>query len=156
MLCGIEGGRLPGKDVFYDFLRDTPQSELDSAMVDNTQKMFILGLVVYKNLIVDSMSIFANIKLNNPKSFSKSRFKKSQIPAGDSNCMLVVYTASNDSRKEYEYFWGYKEHLILDVKFGLPIFYLTLTANTHDDKSGEKLALQAASLLPVKSKVKWS
>ena len=155
MLCGFDGGRIPGKDVFYDFLRDTPQSELDSVMVVNTQKMFKLGLVDYENLIVDSMPIFANTKLNNPKSFSKSRFKKSQVPTGDSNCKLGVHTASNDSsNKDYEYFWGYKDHLILDDKYGLPIFNLTLTANTHDVKAGEELACQAASLLPLKGKVK--
>ena len=155
MLCGFEGGRIPGKDVFYDFLRDTPQSELDSVMIVNTQEMVNLGLVDYENLIVDSMPIFANTKLNNPKSFSKSRFNKNQTPAGDSNCKLGVHTASNDnSNKDFDYFWGYKDHLIIDAKYGLPIFNLTLTANTHDVKAGGELVSQLASLLSLKGKVK--
>lgn len=155
MLCGFEAGKIPGKDVFYDFLRDTPKPELDSVMAANTQAMFELGLVDYENLIVDSMPIFANTKLNNPKSFSKNRFNKERTPAGDPTCRLGAHTASNDSNnKDYEWFWGYKDHLLLDAKYGLPIFNLTLTANTHDVKAGEELATQAASNIDFGGRVK--
>ena len=156
LLCGFEAGRIPGKDVFYDFLHTTPQSELDSVMATQTQTMFDLGLVDYKNLIVDSMPIFANTKLNNPKSFAKNKFKKDQTPAGDSNCKLGVHTASNDNNnKDFEWFWGYKDHLLLDGKYGLPIFNLTLTANTHDVKAGETLVCKATSFLDFGDKVKY-
>lgn len=117
--------------------------------------MFELGFVDYENLIVDSMPIFANTKLNIPKSFSKSRFKKDQTPAGDSNCRLGTHTASNDSNnKDYEFFWDYKDHLLLDAKYGLPIFNMTHTANTHDVKAGEELAKRAASNIDFGDRVK--
>jgi transposase len=155
MLCGFEGGRIPGKDVFYDFLRDIPKAERDSVIIANTLNMHELGLVDFKDLVEDSMPIFANTKLNNPKSFSKNRFKKSQTPAGDSNCKLGVHSASNDSNnKDFEFFWGYKDHVLLDALYGLPIFNLTLTANTSDVKAGEILARQAEAHIGLKGNVR--
>jgi len=154
LVCGFEGGTIPGKDVFYDFLRDTPQSDFNSVMVSNTLEMAELGLVNFKNLIADSMPILANTKLNNPKSFVKNRFSKAKHPASDSNCRLGVHSASNDSNnKNYEFFWGYKDHTLIDAKHGLPIFNLTLTANHADVKAGEYLVRQAAKPLSLKGKV---
>jgi hypothetical protein len=101
------------------------------------------------------MPIFANTKLNNPKSFSKNRFSKSKPPAADPNCRLGIHSASNDSNnKGYEFFWGYKDHILVDAKFALPIFSLTLPANTADVTAGEELACRAASQLPLKGKVR--
>ena len=155
MLCGFVGGRLPGKDVFYDFLRDTPQDELDSVLISNTLRMHDLGLVDFENLIVDSMPIFANTKLNNPKCFSKNKFSKKRTPVADPTCRLGVHTASNDSsNKNYKFFWGYKDHTLIDGKHSLPVFNLLRTANCADVTVGEELAQKAAELLNLKGKVK--
>ena len=155
LVCGFEKGRIPGKDVFYDFLRETPQSELDSVIVSNTSAMLELELVDFENLIVDSTPIFANTKLNNPKSFVKNKFSKSNILVNAPDCGLGVHTASNDSNnKNYEFFWGYKDHVLLDAKYGLPICNITMTADTHDVKAGETLARQADSLIVFDGKVK--
>jgi hypothetical protein len=155
LVCGFEAGRIPGKDVFYDFLRLTPQTAFDSVMISNTLQMAELGLVDFKNLLVDSMPIFANTKLNNPKSFSKNRFSKDKRPAADPTCRLGVHSASNDSNnKDYEFFWGYKEHVLLDSLHGLPVFNLTRTANCADVTIGEELAIKAAKLLGLKGKTK--
>jgi len=155
LLCGFEFGKIPGKDTFYDFLRCTPQSNFDTVMVANTLEMFDLGLVDFKNLIVDSMPIFANTKLNNPKSFAKNRFSRSKHVAADSTCKLGAHSASNDSNnKDVEFFWGYKDHLLLDAKHGLPIFHLLRPANEADVTVGEDLARHAAKSLNLKGKVR--
>jgi hypothetical protein len=156
ILCGFESGRIPGKDVFYDFLRNTPQAEFDSVLISNTLKMYNLGLVDFENLISDSMPIFANTKLNNPKCFAKNKFSKKRTPAADPTCRLGVHTASNDSNnRDYEFFWGYKDHVMLDAKYGLPIFNLLCTANRADVSVGEELARKAAFLLNLKGRVKY-
>jgi hypothetical protein len=114
-----------------------------------------LGLVDFVNIIDDSMPIFADTKLNNPKSFNKNKFSKSNPPAADSNCRLGVYTASNDSNnKNYKFFWGYKDHVLLDAKYGLPIFNYTATAEVRDTDAGLVLAEKANALLNLKGKVK--
>ena len=155
LVCGFEGGRIPGKDVFYDFLRDTSKDQFDSVLAANTFKMQTLGLVDFENLLVDATPIFANSKLNNPKSFAKNRFAKDNTPAADSNARLGVHTASNDSNnKNYAFFWGYKDHLLLDAKYGLPILNLTMGANTADVKAGEDLVKKAAQLFSLYGKVK--
>jgi len=155
LVCGFDGGQIPGKDVFYDFLRDTPLSEFESVMISNTYEMKKLELVDFDNLIEDSTPVFANTKQNNPKSFVKNKFSKDNTPAADSNCRLGVHTASNDSsNKDYAFFWGYKDHVLLDAKYGLPIFNLTLTANTADVKAGKELAEKAAALIDFDGRVK--
>jgi transposase len=117
--------------------------------------MLEYGLVDFENLIEDSTPIFANTKQNNPKSFAKNKFSKTNRPVSDSNCCLGVHTASNNSgNKDYEFFWGYKDHVLLDSKYGLPIFNLTLAANTADVKAGEALAEKAAALINFDDRVK--
>lgn len=155
LVCGFESGKIPGKDVFYNFLRDTPLSEFTGVMVNLTGKMCELGLVDFENLIEDSTPIFANTKLNNPKSFAKNKFSKANQPKSDSDCRLGVHTASNDSNnRDYEFFWGYKDHILVDAKYGLPIFNLTLPANTADVKAAETLIQNAADFLALYGKVK--
>jgi hypothetical protein len=124
-------------------------------MTANTGTMVELGLVDLQNLIEDSTPIFANTKQNNPKSFTKNKFSKAKQPKADSDCRLGVHTASNDSNnKEYEFFWGYKDHILLDAKHGLPVANLTLPANTADVTAGEILVEQANSSLKLKGKTK--
>jgi hypothetical protein len=153
LVCGFESGLIPGKDVFYDFLRYTSQDELDSVLVSNTLKMLELDLVDFHTLIVDSTPIFANTKLNNPKSFAKNRFSKDNTPSADPNSRLGVHTASNNSNnKDFEYYWGYKDIILLDAKYGLPVFNLTTTADIHDVKAGEALIQKANPLLMLNDK----
>lgn len=65
---------------------------------------------------MDSTPIKANTKLNNPKSFSKNKFSKDNQPKSDKDCKLGVYSASNDSsNKRYKFYWGYKNHIIVDA-----------------------------------------
>jgi hypothetical protein len=45
--------------------------------------------------------------------------------------------------------------VLLDAKYGLPIFNLTLPANCADVKAGEEVARRAASLLKLKGKVQY-
>ncbi|MDR0301138.1 MAG: transposase [Treponema sp.] len=151
LVCGFDSGLIPGKYAFYDFPRYTPQSELDSVLASNTLNMLGLGLVDLQELIVDSTPIFANTKLNNPKSFAKNRFSKNNTPSADPNSRLGVHTASNSSNnKNYEFFWGYKDHILLDAKHGLPVFNLTATADIHDVKAGEALIQKADPLIMLK------
>jgi transposase len=155
LVCGFEGGRIPGKDVFYDFLRDVPQSELENVLTANTLAMLDLKLVDLKNLITDSTPIFANTKLNNPKYFTKNKFSKTNNPVASPNCRLGIHSASNDSNnKNYKFFWGYKDHILLDAKYGLPVFNLTMNADTHDVKAGEELIKQADSYIVFNNRVK--
>jgi hypothetical protein len=43
-------------------------------------------------------------------------------PKADTDCKLGVHTASNQTNeKKYEFYWGYKNHVLVDCISGLPI-----------------------------------
>jgi hypothetical protein len=70
---------------------------------------------------------------NNPKSFAPNRFSTGNQPKADKDCRLGVKAASNkEGEKNYECYWGYKNHVLCDVITGLPLFETTTPANTHD------------------------
>ena len=49
------------------------------------------------------------------------------------DCGLDVHTASNQhNERNFEYYWGYKNHILVDCITGLPIYEQTITANISD------------------------
>ena len=78
-------------------------------MNNHISKLMKLGIINTNYTSIDSTPIFANTKYNNPKCFSKSKFKKSNQPKADKNCRLGVHSANNeDTNKNYKFYWGYK------------------------------------------------
>ena len=60
--------------------------------------------------------------LNNPKSFLSNKFKPDNQLKADTDCKLGVHTASNQTNeKKYEFYRGYKNHVLVDCISGLPI-----------------------------------
>ena len=63
-----------------------------------------LGFIDNSFVSADATPIFANTKLNNPKSFSKNKFHKSNHPKSDKDCQLDIHTASNShTEKNYNF-----------------------------------------------------
>ena len=82
---------------------------------------------------LDSTPVMANTKQNNPKSFAKSKFSKENHPKSDPDCALGVHSASNQHNdRRYEFYWGYKSHVLVDCISGLPLFELTTPTNIMD------------------------
>lgn len=100
-----------------------------------SQVLFLsqLGFIDTSFIGLDSTPIAANTSQNNPKSFASNKFKHSNQPKADKDCKLGVHTASNQSNeKNYEFYWGYKNHVLVDCITVLPIYEVTTTANVHD------------------------
>jgi len=82
---------------------------------------------------LDATPNIANTKQNNPKSFLPNKFDPENHPKSDSDCTLGVRTASNQhTDRNYEFYWGYKNHILIDCITGLPIFEMTTGAHTYD------------------------
>jgi hypothetical protein len=82
---------------------------------------------------LDSTPNMANTKQNNPKSFIPNKFDPDKQPKSDKDCSLGVHTASNQhTDRNYEFYWGYKNHVLSDCITGLPIFEMTTGAETAD------------------------
>ncbi len=82
---------------------------------------------------LDSTPILANTKQNNPKSFVKNKFDPKNQPKADADCALGVHTASNQhNERNFEFYWGYKNHVLVDCITGLPIGEITTPADVAD------------------------
>ena len=98
----------------------------------------ITDLVDTSFIGLDSTPIAANTSQNNPKSFLSNKFKPDNQPKADTDCKLGVHTASNQTNeKKYEFYWGYKNHVLVDCISGLPIYELTTTAQVQELYQGE-------------------
>lgn len=79
------------------------------------------GIIDTSFIGLDSTPIAANTTLNNPKSFSRNKFKKGTVPANDPDCKSGVHSASNQiNERKYNFYWGYKNHVLVDCVSGLP------------------------------------
>ena len=132
--CGFDISRpLPSYWTFDRFLKNFDNKILSEIM--KTQVLFLSkeGIVDTSFIGLDSTPVSANTSQNNPKSFLSNKFKPGNQPRADSDCKLGVHTASNQTNeKKYEFYWGYKNHVLVDCISGLPIYEMTTTAEVHD------------------------
>ncbi|KDR95832.1 transposase [Peptoclostridium litorale] len=133
-LCGFDVFKaLPSYSVFQRFIRNIDNNQIKNLMKKQVLSLNKLGFIENSFISLDATPVFANTKHNNPKSFSKNKFKKDNLPKSDRDCALGVHTASNShNEKKYEFYWGYKNHVLVDAVSGLPIFEVTKPANITD------------------------
>ena len=124
---------LPSYWTFDRFIRKIDNHILKGIMQNQVVRLAELGIIDTSFIGLDSTPVTANTSHNNPKSFRKDRFKKEHQPKGDKDCGLGVHTASNQhNEKNYEFYWGYKNHVLVDCITGLPIYEITTTAEVAD------------------------
>ena len=71
-------------------------------------------------------------------------------PKADPDCALGVHSASNQhNERRYEFYWGYKNHVLVDCISGLPLYELTTPANVADSTAVEEILAAANSSLPI-------
>ena len=119
-----------GFSLFYSkmlrFIRNLDNSLLQKFMQSQVLKLSELGIIDTSFICLDSTPISANTSHNNPKSFKMNKFSKVNHPKCDKDCGLGVHTASNQiNERKFEYYWGYKNHVLVDCITGLPICELT-------------------------------
>lgn len=125
--------KLPSYWTFDRFIRNLDNQILKGIMQSQVLKLCELGIIDTSFIGLDSTPLAANTKQNNPKSFLSGKFSKSHHPKADKDCGLGVHTASNQrSEKNFEYYWGYKNHVLVDCITGLPIYELTTPAGVYD------------------------
>ena len=111
---------LPSYWTYDRCLRQLNNGALKSIMADLVRELYELGIVDASFIGLDSTPVMANTKQNNPKSFAKSKFSKENHPKSDPDCALGVHSASNQhNERRYEFYWGYKSHVLVDCVSGL-------------------------------------
>lgn len=136
-LCGFDiTKKLPSYSVFQRHIKAIENINLKEVMKSQVTTLTNLGAISNSIVSIDSTPIKANTKYNNSKCFSKNKFSKNNPPKSDKDCKLGVHTANNeDTDKNYEFYWGYKNLVMCDAKSGLPIYEMTFTGNKADVSS---------------------
>jgi transposase len=147
--CGFDLAKgLPSYWTFNRYVR-----KLDNAILKEVMKGQVLELVEMKLIDgsfagLDSTPNAANTKQNNPKSFMPNKFDKENRPKSDKDCSLGVHTASNQhTDRNYEFYWGYKNHVLSDCITGLPIYEMTTGASTVDSAVAVDILAKTHSFL---------
>lgn len=149
--CGFDISReLPSYAKFTRFIREFDNDILQTVMQSQVLKAADLSLIDSSFIALDATPVKANVSNNNPKSFKKNKFSKASPPKSDKDCRLGVQTASNQhNEKNYEFYWGYKNHILVDCISGLPVCELTTGANVSDSSVTLEILKRANSFLPL-------
>lgn len=150
--CGFNIMRpLPSYWTFDRFLRSIDNTALKNIMQTLVSKLYEQGILDASFIGLDSTPVAANTSQNNPKSFQINKFCKEHQPKADPDCRLGVHSASNQhSEKNYQFFWGYKSHVLVDCISGLPLFELTTPANVPDSAVALDILAQTNAFLPLR------
>ncbi len=140
-MCGFDINEIPDETVFYRFLKHTPNSLFQRIHKNINLKLIESGAVSTDIVAIDSKPIQANTKENNIKNPNRNVKDKNRKPAADPNAALGYYCSSNEnpSKKVLHFFWGYRNHAIVDVKSGICLVEITLPANEKDEIVAKKL-----------------
>lgn len=141
---------LPSYWTLDRFINSLDNDLLQNLMHSQVKKLYELGVLDTSFIALDSTQIMANTSQNNPKSFKKDKFSPDNQPKSDKDCALGVHTASNQhNEKKCEFYWGYKNHVLVDCITGLPIFELATTADVSDSTVALDILSQTNTFLPV-------
>ena len=142
---------LPSYWTYDRCLRQLNNGALKSIMANLVRKLYELGVVDASFVGLDSTSVMANTKQNNPKSFAKNKFSKENHPKSDQDCALGVHSASNQhNERRYEFYWGYKSHVLVDCISGLPLYELTTPGNIADSSVAAEILAAADQTISLK------
>ena len=149
--CGFDILKpLPSYTKFQRFIKNISHDILHNLMDSQVLKAHDLALIDTSFIGLDSTPVFANTSHNNPKAFKSSKFNKDNHPSCDKDCGLGVHTASNQyNEKNFSFYWGYKNHVLVDCISGLPIYDVTTTADVYDSTVAVDILAEVNSFLPV-------
>lgn len=123
---------LPSVERFSEFLRNENNNALQKIRIHLVHELISMGLIRGSYLSIDSCPQPAKVKENNLKTNVKDRFNKERICKGDPDARLGIMVTFSKSKKEISYFWGYRNHVVIDAKEELPVWEATKPANVQD------------------------
>ena len=142
---------LPSYWTYDRFLKKMDNAALKEIMAAQVKKLYEMGIVDASFVGLDSTPVMANTKQNNPKSFAKNKFSKENHPKSDPDCALGVHSASNQhNERRYEFYWGYKSHVLVDCISGLPLYELTTPGNVADPAVAAEILAAADQTISLK------
>lgn len=125
--------RIPSVERFSSFLKNTPNQRLAKIRDILVDILIQERVITAKIVVLDSCPIVANVKENNLKTCVKDRFDKNQRPKGDPEAGLgIMVHYPKPFKKKIRYFWGYRNHIIIDAETELSLWEKILPANKSE------------------------
>lgn len=141
---------LPSYRIYDRFLKKLGNGELKKIMAQQVKRLYDLGIVDASFIVLDSTPVVANTNQNNPKTFATDKFKPENQPKAAPDCALGVHSAFNQhNERRYEFYWGYKDHVLVDCISRPPLYELTTPVNVADSTVVEEILAAANSTLPI-------
>jgi hypothetical protein len=124
----------PSVERFSSMLRDTPNECFQQVRGELLGQLREEGVVSGRHLSLDSCPIVSRVKENNLKTaMRRNRLDKHTPPQADADAGLgVICQYPAPGKKEVNYFWGYRNHVLTDAATELPICEVTHPANTSE------------------------
>jgi len=148
----LPGQPAPSKERFSRFLRTLNNQILQTLRLQVARSLIRDGVISGKLLALDSCSIKAHVRANNPKASVRDRFDKTLRQPGDPDARLgVLVNYTHAPPRKIAWFWGYRNHIVNDVVSELPLHEKTLPANQDEKRQAVPLlreAREALSLSP--------
>jgi transposase len=129
-------GSAPSIERFSSFLHDTPNILLQKIRHQIILELIRTDVITGSTIAADSCPLVVQLKENNLKTAMYSnRFDKTRIPKGDPDARLgVLMQYLSPGKKQVRFFWGYRNHVIIDTTSELPIAEMTQPANLQEVK----------------------
>lgn len=135
----------PSLERFSAYLSDTANADLQKIRVGLVLELISLGVVQGFTIALDSCPIASWVRENNLKTnMNKRRWDKEHRCKGDPDARLGVNIHfPNPDKKRVDYFWGYRNHAIVDADAELPLWEIT-EPNSVGEVTVARLLLVAA------------
>jgi transposase len=144
----------PSVERFSHFLRHTENHDLQTLRRLLVQYLIAEKVITGKSIAMDSCAIEANVQENNLKTAVSDRFDKTRPPRGDPDSRLgIKLFYPQPFQRKVTFFWGYRNHILIDTLSELPVHEKTLPANQDEKKQALPLLqeLRAFFQLPVEA-----
>jgi hypothetical protein len=126
-------GTPPSIERFSEFLRETPHPLLKNLHIRLVQTLLDEKVICGTYLVLDSCPIVAKVRENNLKTSVSNRFDKTRWPKGDRDARLgILIHFPHAFKKEVRYFWGYRNHILVDAQEELPLWEVTHPADISE------------------------
>ena len=139
-MCGFSMGCLPDESQFYRFIKEVRNGHIQEIHIRTNKKLIRRGVVNLDIFAIDSKPVKAATRENNHKNPSRNTTNKKKKPRRNPQATLCYYSyqEKTDGTKTFEFFWGYRTHVITSIE-GIPLVETTLPNNRTDAKVAKTL-----------------
>ena len=132
-MCGFPMGCLPDESQFYRFIKEVPNGRIQEIQIKTNKVLIDKGIATLDTFIMDSKPVKAATRENNPKNPNRNTRNKNKKPCRNPQAALSYYSyqKKTDGIKTFEFFWGYRTHVITSIE-GIPLVDTTLPNNRTD------------------------